>query len=89
MWFEAAVHIILSILTIAAILCGVAELLSLATRHRWPAIEHAFWFVVLLRLIIPPFLPLITPGFPSWNDLESTISQINSRAPASDTSKGL
>ncbi|QDT43074.1 BlaR1 peptidase M56 [Gimesia alba] len=81
MWFETVAHIILSILTIAAILCGVAELLSRVTRHHWPAIEHAFWFVVLLRLVIPPFMPLITPGFPSWNNSEPTLSQTTPQSP--------
>ncbi|QDV51193.1 M56 family metallopeptidase [Gimesia fumaroli] len=81
MWFESAAHVVLSILTIAAILCGVAELVSRVMRQRWPAIEHAFWLAVLLRLVIPPFMPLATPGFPFWNDSESTISQTTPQAP--------
>ncbi|QDT21383.1 M56 family metallopeptidase [Gimesia chilikensis] len=65
MWFESATQVILSILTVAAVLCLIAELFSRMTRQRWPAIEHALWMVVLLRLVIPPFLPLGVPGFPS------------------------
>jgi len=65
MWFESASHVVLSILTVAAVLCFVSELFSCVTRQRWPAIEHALWMVVLLRLVIPPFLPLGIPGFPS------------------------
>ncbi|WP_291177180.1 M56 family metallopeptidase [Gimesia sp.] len=65
MWFESTSHVVLGILTVAAVLCFVSELFSCVTRQRWPVIEHALWIVVLLKLIIPPFLPLGIPGFPS------------------------
>lgn len=71
MWFESATQVILSILTVAAVLCLVAEFFSRVTRQRWPAIEHALWMVVLLRLVIPPFLPLGVPGFPSTSMVQS------------------
>ena len=55
MWFESTSHVFLSILTFAVVPCLTAELFSHLTRQRWPAIEHALWMVVLLRLVIPPF----------------------------------
>jgi beta-lactamase regulating signal transducer with metallopeptidase domain len=64
MWFETTVHVLLSVLTVAVALSVIAVVLGLVTRRRCPALEHACWVVVLLRLAVPPFVPLVTPGLP-------------------------
>ncbi len=66
MWFQLASHVVISVLTVAAVLSLAAVLLGWLTRRRRPALEHACWVVVLLRLIIPPFVPWTVPGFPVW-----------------------
>lgn len=59
-----AAHVVVNVLTIATLLMLVALLVGLLTRRRHPAIEHAFWVVVLLRLIVPPILPIAITGLP-------------------------
>jgi beta-lactamase regulating signal transducer with metallopeptidase domain len=84
-------QIVISTLTIVAILAIVTLLIAASTRWRFPAVEHACWVVVLLRLIIPPTIEVGIPGFPdlrSKNDSvafqpmpESDSSQVNQANP--------
>src|SRR5206468_3282122 len=53
----------------AAVAAGLA-LLALAAGYfcRCPALRHAAWLVVLLKLVTPPLFPLSLPVLPaSWN----------------------
>src|SRR5262245_4263573 len=67
MTFNAACQFVVSILTVAATLSLVAIAVSWLTRQRQPALEHACWVIVLLRLVAPPVVPLAIPGYPEWN----------------------
>ena len=60
------VSIVSSVLTIAAVLCLVALVFTAFSRRRYPALEHVFWVVVLMRLVIPPLIPVQIPGFPRF-----------------------
>ncbi|MDB4614074.1 hypothetical protein OAH18_00140 [bacterium] len=73
MEYHSITHIILSVLTIAAALSVAAVVIGIATRRRWPAIEHACWLVVLFRLAIPPFVDLAVPGFPGRMDSQPVV----------------
>src|SRR5687768_8991615 len=73
---NATVQISMSILTVAAALSLIAVTVSWITRQRRPALEHACWLLVLLRMVTPPVLPLSIPGYPQWS-LEPSISHQN------------
>lgn len=64
MSFESTFSIVLSILTIAAVLSLIAVAFGFISRQRYPSIEHACWMIVLLRMVMPPLVPLAVPWFP-------------------------
>src|SRR6188472_2749015 len=64
MMMEFTLQILLSILTVAAVLSLLAVAIGWMTQRRRPALEHACWMIVLLRFVTPPLLPLAIPGFP-------------------------
>jgi len=77
MMFDIAIRMTMSILTIAMLLSVFAVVLSWITRKRQPALEHACWVIVLLRLVVPPVLPVMIPGYPQWSLSTTTVSSSN------------
>src|SRR5687767_9897610 len=67
MVLDSIFRIVMSMLTVAAALSLIAVAVSWITRKRRPALEHACWVIVLLRLVTPPVLPLTIPGYPQWS----------------------
>ncbi len=63
---NALFSLVLSVLTVAALLSVTAVVVGMVTRRCRPAVEHTCWVIVLLRLTTPPMLPLEVPGFPSF-----------------------
>jgi beta-lactamase regulating signal transducer with metallopeptidase domain len=70
----------------AAIAAGLALLaLGIALVVRRPAVRHALWLLVLLKLVTPPLISVPLPVLPtSWNSqLESNLPQSIVLSPAS------
>ena len=65
-------YVALTVLTTACVLSFVAAVMGAVSRRRMPAIEHACWVVVLLRLAVPPFVATPVSGFP----IESPTAEI-------------
>src|SRR5688500_14864981 len=92
---NAAFQVVVSILTVAAALAMIALVVNWITRQRRPALEHACWVIVLLRLVTPPVVPLAIPGYPEWNvatfagsrDLAIVDRQDHGQTPASPANR--